>query len=251
MELPKKERENFLAEHNLYVCAAELRRIKQAIKDGRLWEHLELRAHAHPALLQALKKLGTYVEFIERHDSITKNSGQFYFNSLALIRPEIYRHRKNLENRYSKPEQAKTLLLMPQTQTKPFHKSPEFKKIAKLLYREPRKAKDKIHVCFYAAPFGVIPIELDEVYPLSQHETVLPLDEETIEYVGDQVADYISRENYTGVVLFNAEPWHDGILKASKRICQKKSITFKYVNARKKQNKTALAKLEVILREAL
>ncbi len=51
-----KERETFLAEHNLHVCIAELKRIKQAIRDGRLWEHVEMRAHAHPALFSALKK---------------------------------------------------------------------------------------------------------------------------------------------------------------------------------------------------
>ena len=53
----KKEREVFLAEHNLYVCQAELKRIKQAIRNGRLWEHTEMRVHGHPALLSALKRL--------------------------------------------------------------------------------------------------------------------------------------------------------------------------------------------------
>ena len=46
-----------MAEHNLYVCRAEINRIKQAIREGRLWEHVEMRAHAHPALLTALKKV--------------------------------------------------------------------------------------------------------------------------------------------------------------------------------------------------
>ncbi|MBC7130995.1 tRNA guanosine(15) transglycosylase TgtA, partial [Candidatus Bathyarchaeota archaeon] len=50
------ERERFLAEHNLYACVAEIKRIKQAIRDGRLWEHLISRAHAHPSMLQAVKK---------------------------------------------------------------------------------------------------------------------------------------------------------------------------------------------------
>ena len=36
---------------------------------------------------------------------------------------------------------------------------------------------------FTAAPFGVVPLEFDEVYPLSQHEVALPLDAGTVEYV--------------------------------------------------------------------
>src|SRR4030042_5616434 len=64
LQLNKNEKEKFLAEHNMYVCLAEIRRIKQATRDGSLWEHMEMRAHAHPALLSALKKFNSYDNFM-------------------------------------------------------------------------------------------------------------------------------------------------------------------------------------------
>jgi len=89
-------------------------------------------------------------------------------------------------------------------------------------------------VCFYAAPFGVIPIELDETYPLSQHETVQPLDKETITYVANQIRDYINRTNYKTVVLINdPENWNKTILNTCKKICRQKNIKFKTINAKK------------------
>jgi 7-cyano-7-deazaguanine tRNA-ribosyltransferase len=234
LELSQKEREVFLAEHNLYVCNAELKRIKQAIKDGRLWEHLEMRAHAHPALLQALKKLSKYEEFIEKHAPTVKKSGLFFFNSTGLMRPEVVHYQKNLTERYTKPKQAEILLLIPQSQTKPFHKSREYKQIAKLLNQEFKETVNKVHVCFYAAPFGVIPIELDETYPLSQHETVQPLDKETITYVANQIADYINRTNYKTITLLDdPENWDKNILNTCKKICQQKNIKFKSLNTKK------------------
>jgi len=234
LELPQKEREVFLAEHNLYVCNAALKRVKQTIKDGRLWEYLEMRAHGHPALLQAVKRLGRYQEFIEKHAPSVKDSGLFFFNSTGLMRPEVVHYRKNLTERYAKPKQAKILLLMPQTKTKPFHKSQEYKQIAKMLSNEPKEKLSKVHVCFYAAPFGVVPIELDEVYPLSQHETVLPFDKETVEYVANQVADYINRTNYKTILLLNdPENWNKTIQNACKRICRQKHIKLKAFNAKK------------------
>jgi 7-cyano-7-deazaguanine tRNA-ribosyltransferase len=234
LELSQKEREVFLAEHNLYVCNAELKRIKQAIKDGRLWEHLEMRTHAHPALLQALKKLSKYEEFIEKHAPTVKKSGLFFFNSSGLMRPEVVHYRKNLKARYTKPKQAEILLLIPQSQTKPFHKSREYKQIAKLLNSKPRENLSKVHVCFYAAPFGVIPIELDETYPLSQHETVQPLDKETITYVAHQIGDYINRTNYKTIILLNdPENWNKNILKTCKKTCRQKNIKFKSFNTKK------------------
>jgi 7-cyano-7-deazaguanine tRNA-ribosyltransferase len=233
LELTQEEREIFLAEHNLYVCSAELKRIKQAIKDGRLWEHLEMRAHAHPALLQAVKKLRKYEEFIEKHSPIVKDSGLFFFNSVDLSRPEIVHYTKNLKERYIKPKRTKTLLLIPQTQIKPFHKSRKYKQIAKLIDKDKENLR-KVHVCFYAAPFGVVPIELDEVYPLSQHETVLPLDKETIEYVAKQVADYISRTDYGKILLMDdSENWNKIILNTCNKVSKQKSLKFESFNIKK------------------
>jgi len=234
LEMSKNEREVFLAEHNLYVCSAELKRVKQAIRDGRLWEHLEMRAHAHPALLQAVKKLGKYEEFIEKHNPETKKSGLFFFNSTSLMRPEVVHYRKNLKERYTPPKQAKILLLMPQTRTKPLSKSQEYKQITKLLKNETKEKLNKIHVCFYAAPFGVIPIELDETYPLSQHETVLPLDKETTTYVANQIADYIARTNYKTIILIeDAENWNKTILNTCKKTCRQKNTKFKTIKTKK------------------
>jgi 7-cyano-7-deazaguanine tRNA-ribosyltransferase len=234
LELPQKDRQAFLAEHNLYVCVAELKRIKQAIRDGRLWEHLEMRAHAHPMLLEALKRLGSFVDFLEKHSSTTKKSGMFFFDSVGLARPEIVRHKKRLAERHSPPKRAKTLLLVPQTRMKPFHKSVEFKQIEKKLSQHLDKRLVKAHVCFYAAPFGIIPVELDEVYPLSQHETAMPLDKETIEYVTEQVVDYIHRTNYKAVTLINdPENWNKAIVNACRKTCRNKKIHLKILSRQK------------------
>ncbi|NIV45154.1 MAG: hypothetical protein GWN33_15730, partial [Gammaproteobacteria bacterium] len=57
----------------------------------------------------------------------------------------------------------------------------------------------RIHICTYAAPFGVVPAEIDEVYPLSQHEATVPFDAETVDYVAEQVENYIVKTNYDRV----------------------------------------------------
>ena len=126
---PKKDKEVFLAEHNLYGCQAELKRIKQAIRRRQLWEHTEMRVHNHPALLSALKKLQNHKDYLETISPSTKCSGLFYFDSAGLNRPEIAHYQKRLSERYSPPCEAKILFLVPQTRSKPFHKAPEFKKI--------------------------------------------------------------------------------------------------------------------------
>jgi 7-cyano-7-deazaguanine tRNA-ribosyltransferase len=238
MEITKQERTVFLSEHNLYVCGVELKRIKQAIKDGRLWEHLEMQAHAHPSLLQAAKKLIKYQDYIEKHSPITKNSGLFYFDSIGLARPEIVHYRKEFKENYTKPKTTRTLILVPQTRTKPFHKAEEYKTISRLLNHNFKQHLAKIHVCFYAAPFGIVPIELDEVYPLSQHEIAMPLDKETEEYVANQVEDYINRTNYETIILLDdPENWDKTILNACKKTCRQNKPKLTTLNVNKVNSK--------------
>jgi 7-cyano-7-deazaguanine tRNA-ribosyltransferase len=227
LEKPKAERQRLLAQHNLFVSFAELRRIKQAILEGRLWEHLEMRAHAHPSLLRALKRLKKYEDYLEKNSPVTKNSGLFFFDSVGLARPEVVRHRKRMKEYYSPPTEAEVLLLLPQTNGKPFHKSHEWHDVLSKLYQTLSEKSSIVHTCFYAAPFGVVPVELDEVYPLSQHEVVVPLDDEVIAYVAQQVATYIARTSYRQVVLLDDyEVWKKEISRGCERVCKRKGIVF-------------------------
>jgi 7-cyano-7-deazaguanine tRNA-ribosyltransferase len=247
-----KELEIFLAEHNLYVCQSELRRIKQAIRDGRLWEHTEMRLHAHPALLSALRRLRNHQDFLEKFSPTAKSSGFFFFNSVGLARPEITHYRKRLCERYTPPQNAKVLFLVPQTRSKPFHKAPEFKKIRHLLRVIGEDLAARVHICVYAAPFGVTPLELDEVYPLSQHETTLPLDIETVDYVAAQTAQYIERNSYRGVILLNDKKlWNDTVKQASASACKNKQLMFDCVDANAEGAKEMITYLENALRTQL
>ena len=249
---PAKEREVFLSEHNLYVCLAELRRIKQSIRDGRLWEHTEMRLHAHPALLSALKRVRSHADFLEKYSPTAKSSGFFYFDSVGLARPEITHYNKRLNQNYSPPKDAKVLLLLPQTRNKPFHKAPEMKKIRQLMRIIGKELTGKVHVCVYAAPFGVVPLELDEVYPLSQHETTLSLDLETVDYVAGQVAVYIKHNGYQSVVLLNDKKfWGNTVKTACEQTCKNAGLGFDAVETNVEGTKDLLMHLEGVLRKNL
>lgn len=252
MGMPKFERQKMLAKHNLHVSFSELKRIKQAIVEGRLWEHLELRAHGHPSLLQAFKKLKKYSEYLEKQSPVTKRSGLFFFSSLGLARPEVVRHRVRLLERYSPPRKAKILVLLPQTRTKPFHKSKEHQRALKEIQKRMGDKADKVHVCTYAAPFGIIPIELGEVYPLSQYEIAVPFDAETLTYVARQVANYIETMNYEKVILLqDAETWKGKISVACRRACKKRRIPFTALRREKPWDDTALNDLVTIIQRAV
>lgn len=247
-----REREEFLAEHNLHACQAELNRIKQAIRDGRLWEHIEMRTHAHPALFTSLKKLKHYAEFIQKFSPTVKQGGLFYFSSAGLTRPEISVYKQRMLNRYIQPKNTRVLALVPQTPKKPMHEAYEFNIIKQTFRKLGAVLYNQVHVCFYAAPFGVIPLELDEVYPLSQHETALPLDHETVNYVAKTVSEYVKQGQYKTVVLLHKPNFWGNIVKEHCiKSCQEKGVTFECIDIIAEGSKTILTRLETVLRKQL
>jgi 7-cyano-7-deazaguanine tRNA-ribosyltransferase len=228
VELPKLERERELCRHNLYVCFSEIRRVKQAIVEGRLWEHLEMQAHSHPSLLQALKHLGKYTEYIERHSPVMKRSGLFFFSSTGLARPEVFRHRKRLLERYTPPLGAKVLVLVPDLGDHQVRKGRRLKKALTYTCEKLGVSEAEVHVCIYAPPFGVVPTEIKDVYPLSQYEYAFPPDRETIKYIAEQIAEYAETMKYQKTTIL-AEPntWQEKTAELSKRLCVKKVKNFK------------------------
>ncbi len=252
METSRNERQKLLAQHNLYVCFSEIRRIKQAVVEGRLWEYLEMKAHGHPSLLQALKRLKKYENYLERSSPVTKRSGLFFFSSTGLTRPEIVRHRKRLLASYSPPKKAKILVLLPQTTTKPFHKSEEQRRLGKAVEHKIGTRASGVHICTYAAPFGVVPAEIDEVYPLSQYEATIPFDVETVDYVAEQVENYIVKTNYDRVILLeNSEVWKGKIASACKKACRKRGLLLTMLKTRRPWSKNALNKILTSIHEAV
>jgi 7-cyano-7-deazaguanine tRNA-ribosyltransferase len=233
MQMPPRERQEALAKHNLYASLAEVRRVKQAIIEGRLWEHLEGRAHAHPALLQAVKRMKKYEDYIERHSPATKGSGLFFFSSLGLTRPEVVRYRKNLKERHQRGEEFAILVLLPQPAQRPFHKAEEMKNTVRRLTKDFSSGSRRIHVCVYAAPFGVVPLELDEVYPLSQYEIALPPDLDTKRYVAERVKEYIRDTSYQKVILVEDATWR-GTISAGVRGLKRKGLSIAVLRLREK-----------------
>jgi len=239
MHMSVHERQEALAKHNLYSSFAEVRRVKQAIIEGRLWEHLESRIRSHPALLQAAKRLRKYEHYVEQRSPVTKASGLFFFDSLGLNRPEIVHYRRNLGERFTPPKKSEILVLLPQPSERPFHKAEEIKQLNRRIRQDFPLEQELFHVCVYAAPFGVVPLELDEVYPLSQHEIATPVDLETVGYVAERVRDYLASSSYKKIVLVEDAAWKGRVSSACNRL-KRKGLSITVLSVREKLNDKVL-----------
>jgi len=223
----KSERTRALAEHNLYVSMAEIDAVKQAIAEGTLWELLEARSRSHPSLASALRHLANYRGALELGTPSTKRHGIFIYDSSSLARPEITRHIGRLDRNYRPPEGAERLLLVPAPSAKPFSDSEQYLRLVGVVKSALGCAANDVHVCFYAAPFGVTPAELSETYPLSQFETAEPMDRETLEFSATQAGRYVEANDYRSVFLLRGVGDLDVMVEdRCMKTCLKRGITF-------------------------
>jgi len=226
--MERVEVEKALARHNLYVCLSEVKKIKQAIIEGRLWELLEVKARSHPSMMRALRKLTAYSKLLEKGTPLSKERGLFFYDEASLYRPEVLRFKSRVKERVKPAKEASFLLLLPEAPTKPYGRDRRVQLLIKKLRRELGEDLKKLQVCFYAPPLGVVPIELDELYPASQHEKPPALAEKLAREVASDVAEYVDKGNFKAIVYCHAT-WAGEVYDAVLRTCLRRGLLFKAV----------------------
>ena len=193
--MPKEKRRDLIAQHNLHVSFAELRLIRQAIYDGNLMELVEERCRAHPALLEAVRHLGNYSSEMEKYDPRSKKSAFFYTGSESLCRSEVLRHMQKLRSMPKKRD----LVILPPTR-KPYSKFISGKLGEFYIYGDENEIDlDDADFMVLDIPFGLVPLQIDELYPLSQNDAPKIRDVDGIEFVEDFINEFV--EYYDQVLI--------------------------------------------------
>lgn len=190
-KMDKKVREKIIARHNLYQITDELSLVKRYVKEGRLWELAEMRCRAHPALLEALRKLEEHRDFLELTEPISRDSAMFYTGTESRSRPLFKRYETRLMSRYVAPTEK--VALFPDA-GKPYsrHYLSEFAKVRRAGYTP-----------VVMSPFGPVPAELDEIYPLAQSLFPTISDRETDEECERITFDFLTNVGFKEIVEFD------------------------------------------------
>ena len=154
--MDKSSRTKTIAEHNLYQITRELALVKRYLREGRLWELAEIRCRAHPALLDALRRLKEHQAQMEEYDPVSRDGAIFYTGPESRGRPAYKRYLDRLA-RYRAPTDKAALF--PDSQGKPYGRA---------YAEEFDKARKAGYTPVVASPFGPVPAELDEMYPIAQ-----------------------------------------------------------------------------------
>ena len=149
-----------VAKHNLYILKAEVNAVKQAIVDGRLWEYVMQKAHAHPKLMEAMELFKTF-EYLGEGTPIFKRKAVFFYDPIDQYRPEAKRFRNIVFKFASLKNKKKKLVLYPDSDIHPFYSTRAFLQLVK-------KFPDA-QICTYSPFLGIIPSEISDIFPAAHN----------------------------------------------------------------------------------
>ena len=161
LAMKKEERTDQIALFNLYSIKAEVDRVKQAIREGRLWEYTMKKARAHPKLFETIDVILNNTKFLQDGTPKFKEKAIFLFGPEDQYRPEIRRYHEYVKKFRTK---KKILVITKDPMIKPVFTSYDYKKL-----RRKFKNADLVQFCNYNPFLGIIPIEISDVFPASHY----------------------------------------------------------------------------------
>lgn len=224
--MDKKERRDLIAIHNLHVSFAELRLVRQAIYEGSLMELVEERCRVHPQLLNAYRQLANYMDDMEKYDPRSKKSAFFFTGPESLYRSEVKRHMNKLREMPKKRD----LVILPPSR-KPYSKFISGKLGEFYIYGSERELDlEDTDFMVLDIPFGLVPLDIDEVYPLSQNESPKIKDVDSIEFIEDFISEFVE---YYDQTLIHSRVINDLEIGLYNKHSQSDEIRFKKDDLRK------------------
>lgn len=188
--------------HNYYTIFQEIKHVRNAIYQENLRNLVENRTKTDPNLTAILRNLDRdHYKFLEKRTPIT-SKGKIIATSIeSLYRPEIKRFQERIIDRYKKPETAKILLLLPCSAKKPY----SFSKSHKFFREKLLSSKNPfiVHEVIITSPIGLVPRELELVYPASSYD--IPVtgvwDEIEKRVITQLLSKYLSINKYEKIIV--------------------------------------------------
>jgi 7-cyano-7-deazaguanine tRNA-ribosyltransferase len=197
-EMNKTNRIQSLATHNLYVCQTEIMNIRRAISSGNLWSLLENRSRVHPALKKGYDVLLKHSRQLISTTPSTKKKGLLFVSPFDIHRPEVLLHQERISQLI--PIKRSKLVLVSLIDQQEIELYELIKNLKSYVKQNKKLAKD-YEIWIATAYYGVIPLEISEVYPLSQSVFSDSLTKEQTRKIIQEIVSFISKQKFREIIL--------------------------------------------------
>ncbi|WP_253738268.1 archaeosine synthase subunit alpha [Halohasta salina] len=219
----QQPREEFTREdcidHNVAALRAELRRVRERIRAGRLRDYIEGQARHDNWLTAAFREFDSQYSYLETRTPVVRNNELAAATSDSLRRVEIQRFADRVTSRY-RNRFDNPLVLVPCSARKPYSDSQSHGQFHDVIaYRG--------HTVSMTSPIGVVPQELELTYPAQHYDSVVTgrWSEDEKEFVAAVLRRYLDRNDYSRVIAHVPEHGYRDIVE---RVDADSALDFEY-----------------------
>ncbi len=182
------------ADHNVHALRAELSRVRERIRAGRLRDYIEGQARHEQWCTAAFREFDQQWSYLEQRTPVLRRSELVSATEDTIRRVEIQRFADRVTSRY-RNRFSNPLVLVPCSATKPYSESQSHGQ-----FHEANGFRG--HVVSMTSPIGVVPQELECTYPAQHYDSVVTgrWSEDEKQFVADVLQAYLERNEYPSVI---------------------------------------------------
>ena len=168
---PKSSDQTLLEKHNTLIATKKIREIRNALRNSDLRSYVEQMIHSNVfsgAVLRLLDK--HHNDGIISRTPTWKSSLIKHITEYSYYRPEIQEFQRRIRDRYQIRGSKKVVVIFPCSARKPYSFSKSHGKFLNTLGSISNKKRGYIQELILTSPLGVIPRELEMVYPAAHYD---------------------------------------------------------------------------------
>ena len=180
--------------HNRMALTKELALVSRFIAASRLREFVESRCRMHSTHVAIMRHLDSMYDVMEQVVPVAREVAFGATTGETLNRIEIRRFARRVVDRY-RPPPADTAVMLPCSARKPYSLSQSHNKFT-------RAIQGRAHELIVTSPVGLVPRELELVYPAAHYDVPVTgyWDREEKAFISGVIGEYLQKNRYRRVI---------------------------------------------------
>ena len=209
---------SILLDHNLSIYKTVISESKESMKSGRLRWLVESSTHNSPAHASLVRHVNKELyPFIEEFSPTTGPDALPVIGSESYNAPVVRRFRDYVASRYSAPANKPIILLLPCSARKPYSDSKSHRRFASVIESAMHGMESRVAQVILTSPLGLVPRELERIYPAGQYD--IPVtgdwDTEEIEIGANALVTHLKKFSSSSVVIAHVSGGYLDIVRAA------------------------------------
>jgi len=190
-----------------------------SIDDNLLWSRIHRDMHVFSNVASFVYLLGRTFNSIINYDLYPSNNTNnlIFTGDESLYHPDVTKYRKRVISRYVLPPVKKLIVLLPCSAKKPYAESKSHRMYRKAIRQGAGKHFPQVSVWSLTSPLGVVPQELETIYPVKYYD--IPVtghwSEEETQITSQMLIDMIEQLPLDIKILVHVSEGYRGMIEAA------------------------------------